>query len=134
MNQTSGTARGSLPDARRTANLPGPVNDRYEALISTGAIERDAAQVAAVRQLDAILQVLGRRKRATKGSALGWLFKRKDEPDLVKGLYVWGSVGRGKTMLMDLFYDEALRHPRGGSTSTASLPTPTSASTPIGRR
>ncbi|MET0367407.1 MAG: cell division protein ZapE, partial [Methylobacterium sp.] len=76
-------------------------------MIATGAIERDPAQVAAVRSLDAIVQELGRRKRASKSSALGWLFKRKDEPETVRGLYVWGSVGRGKTMLMDLFYEAA---------------------------
>ncbi len=107
MNQTSGSARGPSPDAIRSAVSPGSVHDRYEALIATGAIERDPAQVAAIRSLDAIAQELGRRKRASKGSALGWLFKRKDEPEQVRGLYVWGSVGRGKTMLMDLFYEAA---------------------------
>ncbi len=107
MSQTSGVGRGPSPEARRSAVSPGPVHDRYETLIATGAIERDPAQVAAVRSLDAIVQELGRRKRASKSSALGWLFKRKDEPEAVRGLYVWGSVGRGKTMLMDLFYEAA---------------------------
>ncbi|WP_409564422.1 cell division protein ZapE [Methylobacterium sp. J-076] len=99
--------RGPSPEARRSAVSPGPVHERYEALIATGAIERDPAQVAAVRSLDAMIQDLERRKRASKGSALGWLFRRKDEPEQVRGLYIWGSVGRGKTMLMDLFYEAA---------------------------
>lgn len=38
-----------------------------------------------------------------KGSGLGWVFARKSEP--IKGLYLWGGVGRGKSMLMDLFHD-----------------------------
>jgi cell division protein ZapE len=107
VSDTSGGARGPSADARRSAVSPGPVRDRYEALVATGAIERDSAQVAAVRALDGIVQELGRRKRASKGSALGWLFKKKDEPEQVRGLYLWGSVGRGKTMLMDLFHEAA---------------------------
>ena len=87
-----------------TASLP----DRYAALVETGAIERDPAQVAVVRRLAALSETLATRRLARKSSALGWLFggkARNAEP--IKGLYIWGSVGRGKTMLMDLFYDAA---------------------------
>ncbi|WP_375408777.1 cell division protein ZapE [uncultured Methylobacterium sp.] len=86
----------------------GPVAARYAALVSSGAIERDPAQIRLVRALDDLAQVLERRKRAKKGSALGWLFGRRDDGDgPPKGLYIWGSVGRGKTMLMDLFFEAA---------------------------
>ncbi|GLS43161.1 cell division protein ZapE [Methylobacterium brachythecii] len=94
--------------ARAGAVSPGPVFERYDALVRAGAIERDPAQLVLLKALDRLVFDLGRRKRASKGSALGWLFGRKDDDaGPVKGLYVWGSVGRGKTMLMDLFYEAA---------------------------
>lgn len=84
------------------------LSDRYAALVEAGAIERDPAQVAVVKRLAALADTLATRRLARKSSALGWLFggkARQVEP--IKGLYIWGSVGRGKTMLMDLFYDAA---------------------------
>jgi cell division protein ZapE len=94
--------------ARAGAVAPGPVFDRYEALVGSGVIERDLAQIHLVRALDRLVQDLDRRRRARKGSALGWLFgKRDDAAAPLKGLYNWGSVGRGKTMLMDLFHEAA---------------------------
>ena len=111
VSQTSSPARSGRPpsdQARAGAVSPGPVFDRYDALVCSGAIERDPAQLRLVKALDGLVQALGRRRRASKGSALGWLFGRKDdEAGPVKGLYVWGSVGRGKTMLMDLFHEAA---------------------------
>ncbi|MCU0884372.1 MAG: cell division protein ZapE [Beijerinckiaceae bacterium] len=79
--------------------------DHYDALVATGAIERDPAQALLVRQLENLALQLGERALASKGRALGWLFARgRPDPVPVKGLYVWGSVGRGKTMLMDMFF------------------------------
>ncbi|MCO5091441.1 cell division protein ZapE [Bosea sp. (in: a-proteobacteria)] len=84
------------------------ITDRYAALVEAGAIERDPAQVAVVKKLEALTATLAARRLARKGSALGWLFGRRPETsEAPKGLYVWGSVGRGKTMLMDMFFEAA---------------------------
>ncbi len=84
------------------------ITDRYAALVAAGAIERDPAQVAVVKKLEALTATLAARRLARKGSALGWLFgKKPDTAQAPKGLYVWGSVGRGKTMLMDMFFEAA---------------------------
>ena len=81
----------------------GPVKARYEGLVASGAIERDPAQLRLVRNLDDLVAALAARRRPRKSSPLGWLFAKPEAP-LPKGLYIWGSVGRGKTMLMDLFF------------------------------
>ncbi|MBM6593549.1 cell division protein ZapE [Microvirga pudoricolor] len=85
--------------------LPPPtIAARYDALVASGAIERDPAQLALIRRLDVLAEALAGYRLARKSSALGWLFGKRN-PAPPKGLYVWGSVGRGKTMLMDLFFD-----------------------------
>ncbi len=84
---------------------PGTLASRYDALVASGAIERDPAQTVLVRRFDALAARLGEHQMAQKSSALGWLFGRRSPPVAPKGLYVWGSVGRGKTMLMDLFFE-----------------------------
>ncbi len=88
--------------------MPATLPERYTALVEKGAIERDPAQLAVVRRLQALTETLASRKLARKSSALGWLFSRSQPaPETVKGLYIWGSVGRGKTMLMDMFFEAA---------------------------
>ena len=83
----------------------GPIAAKYSALVASGAIERDPAQESLVRRLDALTQALAEHRMARKSSALGWLFSRKSAVDSPKGLYIFGAVGRGKTMLMDLFFE-----------------------------
>jgi cell division protein ZapE len=81
------------------------ISARYAALVAAGEIERDPAQEAAVAKLARLNERLAQHRLARKSSSLGWLFGKREntEPDL-KGIYIWGEVGRGKTMLMDLFF------------------------------
>ncbi|MFO1135769.1 MAG: cell division protein ZapE [Rhodoblastus sp.] len=85
--------------------MSGTIHRRYSERVARGEIERDPAQVEAVKKLDALCVALAESRLARKSSALGWLFGGRKAPEPPRGLYVWGSVGRGKTMLMDLFFD-----------------------------
>lgn len=80
------------------------VTQQYEHLVETGALSRDAAQARTAAALDALVGEICEKRLARKSSALGWLFARRGKPETVKGLYIHGGVGRGKTMLMDLFF------------------------------
>ena len=82
------------------------VRQRYDHLVETGAAERDPAQERVVAALDRLTDEMSAKRLAQKSSALGWLFARSKRPrEQVKGLYIYGSVGRGKTMLMDMFFE-----------------------------
>ena len=82
------------------------VAGRYEEMVAAGTVSRDPAQEALARRLDRLDEELSQSELAVKGSALGWMFSRKaPKRETIRGLYVHGEVGRGKTMLMDLFYE-----------------------------
>jgi cell division protein ZapE len=88
----------------------------YEARVARGELEVDAAQAEAARALDRLYADL----LATPRPAQGWRrrvgrFVTGSAPVPARGIYLWGSVGRGKTLLMDLFYsclpfDDKARH------------------------
>ncbi len=79
------------------------VADAMLHLAEDGEIDRDPAQAALADRLDRILDDIISKRMAAKSSALGWLFAKRIEA--VEGLYIHGDVGRGKTMLMDLFFE-----------------------------
>ena len=89
----------------------GSVYTRYSTLLDAGTLEPDPAQANLVSRLDALAERLAGYKLAAKPSVLGRLFGAKPQP-APKGLYVHGEVGRGKTFLMDLFYDSVDVHPK----------------------
>jgi cell division protein ZapE len=78
---------------------------RYAALVAAGKIEADPGQEALAKHLAELERRLDRKRLAQKSSALGWMFGKRDAGAPLKGLYVYGDVGRGKTMLMDLFFE-----------------------------
>lgn len=84
----------------------GAVSDAYDQKVRAGALSDDPAQQAALEELDRIAAALAARPER-KG--LGGFFAKKPAP--ITGLYLWGGVGRGKSMLMDLFH-EVVRTPR----------------------
>tara|TARA_R110002110_G_scaffold13596_2_gene64766 strand:+ start:6051 stop:7109 length:1059 start_codon:yes stop_codon:yes gene_type:complete len=72
------------------------LRETYDKLIAQGKLHADPAQQAVLPEFDRIRTEL--LKPAKKG-----LFRKAPEPP--KGLYLWGGVGRGKSMLMDMFVD-----------------------------
>ena len=78
---------------------------RYAAGIARSEIEADAAQLAVLEKLGRLEARLAAHRLTRKSSALGWLFARSESAQQqIRGLYIYGEVGRGKTMLMDLFF------------------------------
>ncbi|MGL4489815.1 MAG: cell division protein ZapE [Rhizobiaceae bacterium] len=81
----------------------------YDGRVVKGSIEKDPAQRQLADRYDQLIADLSARESlvGAKASALGWLFKPKALPAKPNGIYVHGLVGRGKTMLMDWFYEIA---------------------------
>ncbi|NBC36081.1 cell division protein ZapE [Novosphingobium sp. FSY-8] len=74
---------------------------RYHALNEAGELRSDAEQAAAAARLS---QLQAQLQAPTGGTGLlGRLFGKA--PPRARGVYMWGGVGRGKSMLMDLFHD-----------------------------
>ena len=74
---------------------------RYDALVKAGELRPDPDQRAAAERLCRLQQEL--EATPARGSTLWKLLRKAPEPP--RGLYMWGGVGRGKSMLMDLFFD-----------------------------
>jgi cell division protein ZapE len=73
---------------------------RYEELVEAGELQPDPEQRSAAEQLDLLQQSL---EAPRQSRFLGKLFGARPSPP--RGLYLWGGVGRGKSMLMDLFHE-----------------------------
>ena len=95
-------------------------SQRLAAKIAAKTLHADPAQAAVAARLDQLIDrlqaaALSRRKlpmviRQIMGQIIGQLFGRMLPPDQspAKGLYIYGGVGRGKTMLMDMFHDSVV--------------------------
>jgi len=76
---------------------------RYRELLAAGELRPDPEQEAAALRLAALQSEL-ESPPAPSGGLLGRLIGRKSSPPTPRGVYMWGGVGRGKSMLMDLFH------------------------------
>lgn len=75
--------------------------ERYARALHSGEFLPDQEQAAAVQALEKLWQgLMSRYQAAQKGG-----FRRFRMPTAPQGVYLWGGVGRGKTWLMDQFYD-----------------------------
>ncbi len=78
----------------------------YKARVSSGELKGDAVQEAAIAELQRLFNDALVYERASQNALLKLFssFSAKDKPT-PKGIYMHGGVGRGKSMLMDLFYE-----------------------------
>jgi cell division protein ZapE len=82
--------------------MPTPLRNAYNRRLAAGGLEPDADQAAAVAALDRLAADLAALKPAG-------LFRKAQG---ARGVYLWGPVGRGKSMLMDLFFETSTVEPR----------------------
>ncbi len=84
----------------------------YKAQLASEALLPDEAQHAVVLELERIHTALlaappPTQARTGLGRFIAHFFQPKGEPHVIQGLYLWGGVGRGKTLLTDTFFDLA---------------------------
>jgi cell division protein ZapE len=89
-----------------------PLLARYDTLVASGAIKRDDAQIDILRKLERLVQRLNKNARKPVSRsfslierALSLFSPSEKSTEAPGGFYIWGTVGNGKTTLMDLFYD-----------------------------
>lgn len=92
------------------AHNTGSVLTAYQQRLEAGELEPDDAQRNTLRLLDRLALDLG--AYTPPRSGLLGMFKRKPRQPPPRGLYMHGGVGRGKTMLMDLFYENVSFGPK----------------------
>src|SRR5919197_163049 len=88
--------------------LKGPL-ERYREQVSSGEIELDTAQLSAAERLDVLARSLAD-WRTSRGRL--WSLLARTATGAPRGVYIHGAVGRGKTMLMDLFFASLDFQPR----------------------
>jgi cell division protein ZapE len=77
----------------------GAIAQAYDSLVQSGRLNADAGQEGIIRRFQALAG--GLEQGQNRGMIGKWLARRRIE---TKNIYLWGDVGRGKSMLMDLFY------------------------------
>jgi cell division protein ZapE len=88
-----------------TRQTPGQsVKIAYDHAVAAKKLSRDPAQEALVERLDRLNDQLASLPARGNGSLLAMIFRRSHAAASIRGLYIHGAVGRGKTMLMDMFF------------------------------
>jgi len=82
----------------------------YRALADAGAIEADREQLLAAEKLQVLANRLAIHRKPRASELYSFFTRRKGSAP--EGLYMFGGVGRGKTMLMDLFFDTVAFAPK----------------------
>ncbi|TGG90799.1 cell division protein ZapE [Natronospirillum operosum] len=85
--------------------MPRTPLSRYQAGVETGDFQHDPEQEAAVRRLDRLYHELLAYDEAVQAYRKGLRRWFGASPKAPQGVYFWGGVGRGKTFIMDTFYD-----------------------------
>src|SRR6478672_1802039 len=88
----------------RDAMMSSSISVRYARDVRAHKIACDTAQEAVVAQLAALESKLARSQASRRFSLTSLLGGRAPPAQPIKGLYLFGDVGRGKTMLMDMFF------------------------------
>ncbi|TCP60954.1 cell division protein ZapE [Rhodovulum bhavnagarense] len=73
----------------------------YDARVAAGDLRPDPAQIVAIGPLERIRDALENAPPPPRTR----FFRKPPPPEPVRGLYLWGGVGRGKSMLMDFFFE-----------------------------
>lgn len=82
-------------------------SQRYQADLDAGKLTPDPAQRMAIDKVQQLYEALLARREyssASRWNPLGW-FRARRAPSVPRGIYFYGGVGRGKTYIMDLFYE-----------------------------
>jgi cell division protein ZapE len=103
------TLRGFLPGAARVdnPNLPMNISTAWRRRIDDLGLEEDAAQLAVVDVLQQLQEQL--EERASLLQRAAGFIRPSLRPAAPRGIYLWGGVGRGKTLLMDVFFGTLAR-------------------------
>jgi cell division protein ZapE len=103
----SPASEAALPNPATAASRGGP-EELYRERAATGHIRSDPAQLRAAARLQQLHEALRDHKPAVRRNGLlALLGLGEAPPPPPRGVYLWGPVGRGKSMLMDLFFAAA---------------------------
>ncbi|MFI4868321.1 MAG: cell division protein ZapE [Steroidobacterales bacterium] len=85
---------------------PPSLRERYQRELAAHGYQADAAQSVAIEHLEGLrARLLAERTRGFASRLRQFLSPKRNGVRDTRGLYLWGGVGRGKTWLVDLFYD-----------------------------